>query len=116
MKRILHKLSILTFSLLLLIFLSSTTVYAGSNNNPTQVKIAKCYPNPAVSVINFEFSSNVSALQIYSFTGKKMSDISITSSKITVTLDNNYYRGLYIYQLRDKSGRIIETGKFQVVR
>jgi hypothetical protein len=84
-----------------------------------QVKIVKCYPNPAVSVINFEFPSDVDrnyVLQIYSFTGKKMTELSLSTNKISVTLNNDYYRGIYIYHLQDKGGRIIESGKFQVVK
>ena len=96
-------------------------VYADktSNNFYPQTKIVKCYPNPAVSVINFEFASDVDknyVLQIYSFTGKKMTEISLSTNKITVTLNNDYYRGIYIYHLQDKSGRLIESGKFQVVK
>lgn len=96
-------------------------VYANNNNDNfyPQVKIVKCYPNPAVSVINFEFAADIDksyVLQIYSFTGKKMTEISLSTNKITVTLNNDYYRGIYIYHLQDKTGRIIESGKFQVVK
>jgi hypothetical protein len=96
-------------------------VYADKPNDNfyPQVKIVKCYPNPAVSIINFEFASNFDrnyVLQIYSFTGRKMTELSLSSNKISVTLNNDYYRGLYIYHLQDKSGRIIESGKFQVVK
>jgi hypothetical protein len=35
------------------------------------------------------------------------------SSKTTINL-NDYNRGMYIYQLKDASGRMIESGKFQV--
>src|SRR4051794_33314164 len=96
-------------------------VMCASFNNPfeLQVKIVKCYPNPATSVINFDFASKVDktfSLQIYSFTGKKMADQSLISNKISIPLTNDFYRGIYIFQLRDKAGRIIETGKFQVVR
>ena len=86
----------------------------------TQVKVVKCYPNPATSIINFEFPSGVeknSTIQIYSFSGKKITEVSANSSKITVLLDdNNYYRGIYVFRLVDKNGKIVETGKFQVVR
>jgi len=85
-----------------------------------QAKTIKCYPNPAISFVNFEFTAELISknytLQVYSFTGKKMYEISITSLKATLTFTNEFYRGIYVYQLRDKSGRIIETGKFQVVR
>lgn len=85
-----------------------------------QVKTVKCYPNPAVSFVNFEFSSDVvsknCSLQVYSFTGKKMYEANISNVKITLSLTNDFYRGIYVYQLRDKSGRILETGKFQVTK
>jgi len=100
---------------------ASGFVYANNLNDNfyPQVRIVKCYPNPAVSVVNFEFPSDVDknyVLQIYSFTGKKMTELSLLTSKISVTLNNDYYRGIYIYHLQDKSGRIIESGKFQVVK
>jgi hypothetical protein len=83
-----------------------------------QVKVIKCYPNPATSIINFEFPTRIDrsyTLQIYSFTGKKMTELS-ASNKLSVMLNNDFYRGLYIYQLHDKTGKIVETGKFQVVK
>ena len=109
-------------SLIIAAMIISGFVYADNtpnNNFYSQAKIVKCYPNPAVSVINFEFATDIDknyVLQIYSFTGKKMTEISLSTNKITVTLNNDYYRGIYIYHLQDKSGRIIESGKFQVVR
>ena len=120
MNKFLHKSYFKKMLLTLLIVLGAWFVYAG-NNNPFnyQVKIVKCYPNPATSVINFEFAGTVdksSTLQIFSFTGKKMADQSLSANKITILLDNDFYRGIYIFQLRDKNGKIIETGKFQVVK
>ncbi len=89
-------------------------------SNNIQVKAVKCYPNPAVSFVNFEFPSDVISksysLQVYSFTGKKMYETNISNVKITLSLTNDFYRGIYVYQLRDKSGRILETGKFQVAK
>ena len=107
--------------LIIAVMMISGFVYANNINNNfyPQVKIVKCYPNPAVSVINFEFATDIDknyVLQIYSFTGKKMTELSLSANKISVTLNNDYYRGIYIYHLQDKSGRIIESGKFQVVK
>jgi hypothetical protein len=93
-------------------------VYAQAQSQK-QAKIVKFYPNPAVSVINFEFPKNIDktyTLQIYTFTGKKMTDVPVSANKLSVTLDNEYYRGIYVYQLHDKTGKIVESGKFQVVR
>ena len=77
------------------------------------------YPNPATTVINFTFQvkgSQQHILQIYSFIGKKMYEIRVPDTKLTVQLDENYYRGIYVYQLRDIAGRLIESGKFQVIK
>jgi hypothetical protein len=86
-------------------------------SSPDAAKIAHFYPNPATSYINFTFDKTVDksfTLQVYNFIGRKMNDIRISDSKITINLDDNYLRGLYVYQLRDHSGRIVESGKFQV--
>ncbi|MGN6530986.1 MAG: T9SS type A sorting domain-containing protein [Ginsengibacter sp.] len=82
------------------------------------VKTVKFYPNPATSFINFEFSKNYDqsyTLVIFNFIGKKIEDLKITDEKITVSL-TDFYRGVYIFQLRDKEGNIIESGKFQVIK
>jgi hypothetical protein len=85
---------------------------------PEQVKV-RFFPNPATSVINFEFiKSNPEStytLQVYNFIGKKVSEIVVTNNRATVSLDN-YFRGVYIFQLKDKTGKIIQSGKFQVAK
>ncbi len=44
-----------------------------------------------------------------------MAELKPTEQKITVAL-TDYYRGVYIFQLRDVQGNIVESGKFQVVK
>ena len=119
MKKIVHtnfKRTLLTLT----IVMSGLFVFAGFDYSPFdyQIRTVKCYPNPATTVINFEFASSdkTNTLQIYSFTGKKLTDIPVSSNKITVPLGNDFYRGIYIFHLSDKSGRMIESGKFQVVK
>ena len=76
----------------------------------------KFYPNPATSVINFEFQRNFDksySLQIFNFMGKKVYELKTLSSRININLDE-FYRGIYLFQLRDKNGSIVESGKFQV--
>ena len=80
-------------------------------------KWVKYYPNPAVSYINFEFqrtSEKNLQLQIINSLGRKVYEINSTSSKNIIVNLNEFYRGIYIFQLRDASGRLIESGKFQV--
>ncbi len=82
-------------------------------------RITHFYPNPATSYINFSFDNIIDknyTLEVYNFIGRKMKQLRIVEPKFTLSLDDNYYRGLYIFQLRDKDGRIIESGKFQVVK
>lgn len=47
--------------------------------------------------------------------GKKVYELQNVNNKNTVDL-SNFYRGVYIFQLRDKNGKIVESGKFQVVK
>lgn len=91
-------------------------IIAGSTE--PAVKYMRFYPNPAVSVINFEFQKSFDksfTFQVYNFIGKKVFDIKTSTPKINIPL-TDFYRGVYIYQLRDKSGKIIDSGKFQVVK
>jgi len=84
-----------------------------------ETKIQRFYPNPATQFIHFELDPSVDksySLEIYNFMGRKMNSQRVTSAKVTIYFDDNYFRGLYIYQLKDRSGRIVESGKFQVAR
>ncbi len=81
-------------------------------------KTIKFYPNPASSFINFDFSKNYDqsyTLVIFNFIGKKIEDLKVTDQKMLVSL-TDFYRGVYIFQLRDKDGSIVESGKFQVIK
>lgn len=81
-------------------------------------KLIKFYPNPASSVITFEFSKaadNVFSLQVYNFMGKKVYDVKRVPGRININLEE-FFRGIYVFQVRDQNGTIIESGKFQVVK
>ncbi|WP_326990354.1 T9SS type A sorting domain-containing protein [Chitinophaga sp. 212800010-3] len=83
-------------------------------------KIVKLYPNPATTTINFEIQQHnnndrLYDLIVYNFLGKKIDQLKGIGPRTTVNLDN-YYNGLYIFQLRDQRGNLIESGKFNVVR
>lgn len=87
-------------------------------NEPKVVKFISCYPNPATSNINFDFANYLDkgyTLAIYNCIGKKVDEVNLISSRTNLSLEN-YFRGLYIYQLRNKQGNLIESGKFQVVK
>ncbi|WP_158266947.1 T9SS type A sorting domain-containing protein [Chitinophaga niastensis] len=79
----------------------------------------KLYPNPATTIINFQIQQHnndqIYDLIVYNFLGKKMEQLKAISDRTTVSLDN-YYNGIYIFQLRDQRGNLIESGKFNVVK
>ncbi len=82
-------------------------------------KLVKLYPNPATtSYVTFEIQRNYQkglSIAIYNFLGKKVNETPNVGEKTTVALAD-FNRGMYIYHLTDASGKVIETGKFQVSR
>ncbi len=91
----------------------SKPVFTGSE---AVKEIVRLYPNPATTLINFDFQNDDYKqynIQIYSFVGKKVFESTQPTSKTIVNL-TDFYRGIYIFQIRDKSGRVVDSGKFQV--
>lgn len=81
-------------------------------------RMLKLYPNPAISFIKFEFLKNYEkgyTLQVINFIGRQVYEVKNVTPTTTVDL-SSYNRGVYIYQLKDASGKIVESGKFQVAR
>jgi Secretion system C-terminal sorting domain len=75
------------------------------------------YPNPATSYITFDdylkkYDKNYS-IQIFNFLGKKVYEFGLGDQKNIVNI-SDFFRGIYIFQLRDPNGKIVESGKFQV--
>jgi hypothetical protein len=76
------------------------------------------YPNPASSYITFDLKKGYQkglTITVFSFLGKKMIESPNVNEKTTLTL-TDFNRGVYIYHLTDLSGKVIDTGKFQVSR
>jgi len=83
---------------------------------PDGEHIIKFYPNPAISFITFDLQKSSDKgfdMQIFNFLGKMVFEQKNIATKTTINL-NEYSRGVYIYQLRDHDGKILESGKFQV--
>lgn len=81
-------------------------------------KLVNFYPNPATSNIVFEFTKAYDksySLAVFNFMGKKVFEVQRTPQRISILLDE-FFRGIYIFQLRDKNGVIVQSGKFQVVK
>lgn len=114
--------------LFIIIACSFTFVYGQSINPPhwqgdptqqpvVQPKILKVYPNPATTYINFQIQSNNDNsydIIVYNFLGKKIDELKNISGTKQLNL-SNYFSGIYIYQVRDQSGNLVESGKFNVI-
>ncbi len=88
----------------------------GYSVKDAQVKVLRFFPNPATTFINFEFQRHFDRgynLTIYNFVGKKVWELSNLSVSNQIDL-SDFARGVFIFQLRDKNGRVIESGKFQI--
>ena len=110
-------LPILSFILLIAIQSQAQTTRSIPASVSTD-RIIKLYPNPATTNITFDLQKGFEkglSIQVYSFLGKKMYENQNVSSKIMVDL-TEFNRGLYMYHLIDISGKVIESGKFQVTK
>jgi Secretion system C-terminal sorting domain len=96
-----------------------TATYSQGQSRPLSDgtnSILRFYPNPATSIITFDFQRNLEkglSIQLFNFLGKKVFEATNLNQKTTINL-SDYNRGVYIYQLFDKTGKLIESGKFQV--
>jgi hypothetical protein len=74
------------------------------------------FPNPAITQITFNFEKGYEknqSIQIFNFIGKKVYESNSVLPKTTVDLAD-FYRGVYIFQIRNQAGKILQSGKFQV--
>lgn len=112
----------ITFILILIIGLNFTSFAQNrtfSDEVGVPTKYIKSYPNPATAVVNFEFQKGYNrnfSIQVLNSIGKKMFDAKHIPSLLSINLkEEKFYRGIYIYQLIDKNGIVVESGKILVV-
>jgi fumarate reductase subunit C len=106
-------------TLLFLLFMSFSVIGRSQDrfakNDMSTARYVKFYPNPATTFINIELQKNLDkncSFQIYNFSGKKIVDMQVSDrARIDLTA---YSRGIYIIQLKDRNGKTIEAGKFQI--
>lgn len=109
--------SILLFGLNFTSAAQSKTAFP-PQDQPEKVKILNFYPSPASTVISFDFQRGYSrayTLQIFNFIGRPVVQLKNVSLHNTINLQD-FYRGIYIFKLIDPNGRIVESGKFQVIK
>ena len=113
MKKFLLILSILT--------VTATQLKAQNKTSPginlsAQATILRFYPNPATNAITFDFQKGYDkgySIQVFHFIGRKMLEQTNIANHTTINL-SDFPRGVYVFRLFDKTGKLIETGKFQV--
>jgi len=112
----------ISFILILIIGINFTSFAQNrtfSDEVVVQTKYIKSYPNPASSVVNFEFQKGYNksySIQVLNTIGKKIFEAKNISSLLSINLkEEKFYRGIYIYQLIDKNGIVVESGKILVV-
>jgi hypothetical protein len=105
------------FYILSIILFTALESKSQTNRVPEPIaRVIKFYPNPAVSQITFDFDQNLDktcSFQVYNFVGKKVIDLPSVNQKTVINV-TDFYRGVYIFQLRDKTGKMVDSGKFQV--
>jgi hypothetical protein len=109
--------------LLILSLLALVAINSNGQESRTPVteafgKVVKLYPNPATSYITFDLQKGYQkgiTIVVYNFLGRKMYESQNVSEKTTLAL-NDFTRGVYIYHVNDQSGKVMDTGKFQVSR
>jgi hypothetical protein len=113
LKKILPILTIILFTTL-----SSQGQQERGITNEIAQRVLKLYPNPAVSFIKIEIQKNTDNgynLQIINFLGKQVYEIKNLNATTTLDLAT-FPRGVYIYQLKNREGKMVESGKFQVAK
>lgn len=112
-------LRILTILSIILLLSVSTEAQGSREPSPDGSKrIMKIYPNPAISFIKFDFQKDYErgyTLHVLNFIGRQVNEIKNINASTTLDL-STYNRGVYIYQLKDLTGKLVESGKFQVAR
>ncbi len=104
-----------TLIVLFSVFISNGQAQTGRPEGAAS-QILHVYPNPATTIVNLEFKQSFDkgySLQVFSFLGKKMYESSNVNQRTSLNL-SDYLRGVYIYQLRDRNGKMVESSKFYV--
>ena len=102
--------------LLLLFSVLYSTAQDSRSPVTTTGKIVSLYPNPATSYITFNIQKSFQkglTISVFNFIGKKISETQTETENTVVSL-TDFNRGTYIYHVVDRSGKVIDTGKFQV--
>ena len=84
-------------------------------NEISQAHNTIAYPNPATSQINFRYSAqNAQNIFVYDITGRQIGQTEIMNGMATLNT-TSLSSGMYFYHVTDKSGNVLDNGKFSVL-
>ncbi len=84
-------------------------------NEISQTHSTLVYPNPATSQINFRYSTqNAQNIFVYDITGRVIGQTEMINGVATLNT-SSYSSGMYFYHVTDKSGNMLDNGKFSVL-
>jgi hypothetical protein len=85
------------------------------NGVPTASASVQVYPNPAKGVLQLTVEGNESLVwQAYNMQGQKVAFRSF-SGKVTVDI-SSLSAGVYTYRISDNNGKLVQQGKFNVIK
>jgi hypothetical protein len=83
------------------------------------LKYVNAYPNPATSILNIKIQKGNSrsyTFQIINSIGKQIYRAASLPPFFSINVrGDGFYRGIYVYQLLDRNGSVVESGKIMVV-
>lgn len=87
-----------------------------SVNQQKTKSLVSVYPNPASEHLQFSFdNANGNYIEMYDLKGKLVKTVTALTKSQTVNV-KPFTSGIYFYQLMDKSGAMVERGRFSVTK
>ena len=83
-------------------------------NELSQYNSVLTYPNPCSSQINFRYTDlNAQSISVFDITGRNVGGVEMKNGAATINT-SSFANGMYLYRVLDKSGNVLNNGKFTV--
>jgi hypothetical protein len=90
--------------------------YPNGINEVNQQHNTMVYPNPCKGEINFCYNGqNAQYVFVYDIEGRELKQSEMRNGKTTLST-SAYPAGIYLYHIADKSGNVIDNGKFTIIQ
>ncbi len=97
------------------LYVDGASIVDGVNEIHASAASVKVYPDPASNLVNFSITSSSMAntAMVYDITGQKVTSFEVKNNFASVNT-SALASGLYFYQLYDRNGDLMKTGKFSI--